>query len=62
MRADHTTSPRSFRSPARARAAVAGLSQAFQAGDLQRARDLTIELRYWLNVDTAGKDKLHPNE
>jgi hypothetical protein len=29
---------------------------------LQRARDLTIELRYWLNVDTAGKDKIHPNE
>jgi hypothetical protein len=50
------------RRPVRARKAVEGLSHAFERGDHARARDLTIELRYWLNVDTAGKDKIHPNE
>ncbi|CED84654.1 Mitochondrial J-type chaperone [Phaffia rhodozyma] len=36
------------------------LSEAFMKGDLPRAKDLTIELRYWRNVDDAVSNKLHP--
>lgn len=44
----------------RAKETIEALSEAFKQGDLGRAKDLTIELRYWRNVDEAVSTKLHP--
>ncbi|KAL7410695.1 hypothetical protein BDY24DRAFT_399037 [Mrakia frigida] len=44
----------------KAKQAVKQLGLAFEKGDLQRAKDLCTELRYWDKAGEAGKDKVHP--
>jgi hypothetical protein len=39
---------------------VKQLGVAFENGDLAKAKELCIELRYWEKVDEAVKDKNHP--
>ncbi|KAJ3148506.1 hypothetical protein HDU86_007436 [Geranomyces michiganensis] len=35
---------------------IKGISEAFRAKDLQRARSLTVQLRYWQNIAKAADD------